>query len=150
MPRPSDARLRLSRLQPLLSAHDILEIYQVRECLESLAARIAAEQIPSEQLAALTHELAFSEQCATEGHHNEILESDIRFHKLIISATQNQRLAAILTTLDDQMYRIRLTLPRSAGWIEETLAEHRAIVERITTRDADGAARAMGTHLRSF
>ncbi|WP_129678146.1 GntR family transcriptional regulator [Candidatus Chloroploca sp. Khr17] len=28
-----------------LTAHDILEIYQVRECLESLAARIAAEQM---------------------------------------------------------------------------------------------------------
>ncbi len=133
-----------------LSAHDILEIYQVRERLEGLAARIAAEQMSPEEVAALKHELAFSEQRATEGHHDEILESDVRFHKLIITATQNQRLGAILTTLDDQMYRIRLMLPRSAGWLEEMLGEHRAITERIMARDADGAERVMAQHLRSF
>ena len=132
-----------------LTAHDILEIYQVRECLESLAARIAAEQMSSEEMQALERELAFSEMCATEGRNGETLESDIRFHKLLITATQNKRLGSILATLNDQMYRIRMILPRSAERLAETLREHHAIVEQIKARDTDGAEQAMEQHLRA-
>jgi DNA-binding GntR family transcriptional regulator len=133
-----------------LSAHDILEIYQIRERLESLATRIAAEQMTLEEVEMLEQELAFSEWCATEGRDGEALESDVCFHKLIITATQNQRLGSILATLDDQMYRIRLLLPRSSGWLAEALHEHRTIVARIKARDGDGAERAMEQHLRAF
>lgn len=132
-----------------LAAHDILEIYQVRERLESLAARIAAEQMDPAEVEALEQELAFSERAAAEGRSGAILESDVRFHKRIITATQNQRLGAILATLDDQMYRIRQILPRSAAWLDETLGEHRAIVARIRARDAAGAEQAMERHLRA-
>jgi DNA-binding GntR family transcriptional regulator len=132
-----------------LTAHDILEIYQVRERLESLAARIAAEQMSDEEIQALEQELALSERCATEGRSGETLESDIRFHKVIITATQNKRLGSILATLDDQMYRIRKILPRSAERLAETLHEHHVIVEQIKVRDAGGAEQAMEQHLRA-
>ncbi len=132
-----------------LTAHDILEIYQVRERLESLAARVAAEQMAREEVAALEQELTFGEQCAAEGRNGETLGSDVRFHKRIIAATQNQRLGAILATLDDQMYRIRGLLPRGAGWLAEAAHEHRTIVARIMARDSDGAEQAMAQHLRA-
>ncbi|MBX0328844.1 GntR family transcriptional regulator [Oscillochloris sp. ZM17-4] len=132
-----------------LTAHDILEIYQVRERLESLAARIAAELMSPADVAALEQEIAFSEQCATEGRTGETLESDARFHKHIITATQNQRLGAILATLDDQMYRIRVLLPGAAGWQAEATQEHHTIVARISARDGDGAEQAMEQHLRA-
>jgi GntR family transcriptional regulator, galactonate operon transcriptional repressor len=101
----------------------------------------------TEEIQALEQEVAFSEMCAAEGRNGETLESDIRSHKLIISATQNKRLGSILATLDDQMYRIRKILPRSAAFLTETLREHRAIVEQIKVRDADGAERAMEEQL---
>ncbi|WP_371879041.1 FCD domain-containing protein [Candidatus Chloroploca mongolica] len=62
---------------------------------------------------------------------------------------QYLRLGSILATLDDQMYRIRVLLPRSAGWIAEAEHEHRAVVARINDRDGDGAAQAMERHLRA-
>lgn len=132
-----------------LSAHDILEIYQVREPLEGLAARIAAEQMSAEQMQALDQEVALTEALASAGRVGEIFQSDIRFHKLIIAATQNRRLGAILATLDDQMYRVRAILPRSSEWLEATLRDHAAIVAQIKARDAGGAQRAMERHLRS-
>jgi DNA-binding GntR family transcriptional regulator len=102
----------------------------------------------AEQIQALEQEVALSELCAAEGRNGETLESDIRFHKVIITATQNKRLGSILATLDDQMYRIRMLLPRSAASLAETLREHRAIVKQIKLRDPDKAERAMEEHLR--
>lgn len=132
-----------------LSAHDIMEIYQVRERLEGLAARIAAEQMPVTDMQALEHEVALTTALAAEGRIGEIFQSDIRLHKLIIAATHNSRLSAILATLDDQMYRVRAILPRSPDWLEAALREHTAIVERIKARDGKGAEQAMEEHLRS-
>lgn len=132
-----------------LSAQDILEIYQVRERLEGLAARIAAEQMSAEEVQALEQEAALIESLAAEGRFGEIFQSDIRFHKLIIAATQNRRLGAILAMLDDQMHRVRALLPQSAEWLEETVHDHRAIVEQIKARDGSRAEQAMVQHLRS-
>jgi DNA-binding GntR family transcriptional regulator len=132
-----------------LSAQDILEIYQLRGRLEGLAARIAAEQMTSEELRALEQEVALIESSAAEDRASAIQESDIRFHKLIIGATQNRRLGAILAMFDDQMHRIRAILPGSSDWLEGTLREHRAIFEAIKARDPDKAERAIEEHLRA-
>ena len=132
-----------------LSAQDIMEIYQVRERLEGLAARIAAEQMSTEDVQALEHEVALTASLSDEDRIGEIFQSDIRFHKLIIAATRNQRLSIILATLDDQMYRVRAILPRSADWLGATLRDHKAIVEQIKARDGKGAEQAMEQHLQS-
>jgi FCD domain len=132
-----------------LSAQDIMEIYQVRERLEGLAARIAAEQMSAEDVHALEHEVALTAALSDEDRIGEIFQSDIRFHKLIIAATHNQRLSIILATLDDQMYRVRAILPRSADWLGATLRDHKAIVEQIKARDGKGAEQAMEQHLQS-
>jgi len=131
-----------------LSAQDIMEIYQVRERLEGLAARIAAEQMSTEDVQALEHEVALTASLSDEDRIGEIFQSDIRFHKLIIAATRNQRLSIILATLDDQMYRVRAILPRSADWLGATLRDHKAIVEQIKARDGKGAEQAMEQHLQ--
>jgi DNA-binding GntR family transcriptional regulator len=132
-----------------LSAQDIMEIYQVRQRLEGLAARIAAGQMSDDEILLLEQEVALTEAWAAEGRVEAIFQSDIRFHKLIIAATQNRRLGEILATLDDQMHRVRAILPRSSEWLEATLRDHRAIVAQIKARDDDGAERAMEQHLRS-
>jgi DNA-binding GntR family transcriptional regulator len=132
-----------------LSAQDIREIYQVRERLEGLATRIAAEQMSAEAMQTLEHEVALTAAFAAEGRIGEIFQSDIRFHKLIIATTHNWRLSTILGTLDDQMYRVRAIFPRSADWLEATLRDHTAIVEGIKARDGKRAEQAMEQHLQS-
>jgi DNA-binding GntR family transcriptional regulator len=132
-----------------LSANDIMEIYQVRECLEGMAARIAAAQMSAEQLQAFAQQGALIEACAADGRTGEIRALDIHFHQLLIAATQNTRLATILATFDDQMYRIRTILPQAPGWLEGTLREHRELVDHIIARDPVGAERAMVEHLRA-
>lgn len=132
-----------------LTPHDIMEIYQVREQLESYAARVAAERMTSADLLELNTIIEQMHEGAAAGYANETFETDINLHKSIIRATQNNRMFAILATLDDQMHRIRSMWPRTPRWLDGTLAEHDLIVHCIRERDTEGAESAMRKHLRA-
>jgi DNA-binding GntR family transcriptional regulator len=132
-----------------LSIQDIMEIYQIREQLESLAARVAAETLPTADIEELEGELARAATLADKGRAQDTFESDIHLHKRIIEATKNGRLVSIIATLDDQVRRIRAMSPRTPGRLKSTLREHREIVRRIKDRDASGAEAAMREHLRA-
>ena len=132
-----------------LTARDISEIYQVREQLEGFAARIAAEAMSDESINLLDEEIRHLNTLASDGRLVEIVDSDIRLHKLIIASTQNSRLSELLGTLDDQMHRVRALFPQSSQWLQATLAEHADIVKAIKARDGLEAEKAMKIHLRS-
>ncbi|HXY16415.1 MAG TPA: GntR family transcriptional regulator [Terriglobales bacterium] len=132
-----------------LTPHDIMEIYQVREQLESYAARVAAEHMDAEGLQKLEQIIEQTHDYVAAGYTKEIFETDISLHKTIIRSTQNQRMFAILATLDDQMHRIRSMWPRTPRWLDGTLAEHDLIVKCIRNHDPDGAENAMRKHLRA-
>ena len=131
-----------------LTPHDIMEIYQVREQLESFAARLAAEQISTDRLLQLEHIIQEMHNGAAAGHSETIVEIDVNFHETIIGATQNHRMINILATLDDQMHRIRSLWLGQARWLEGTLAEHDQIVKAIADRNPDAAEAAMRKHLQ--
>jgi GntR family transcriptional regulator, rspAB operon transcriptional repressor len=126
-----------------LTPHDIMEIYQVREQLESYAARVAAERMDADALCKLEHII---ERMNAGG---AFFETDIDLHKTIIRSTQNSRMFAILATLDDQMGRIRGIWSRNPRWVDGALAEHSLIVKCIIERNSAGAEGAMRQHLRS-
>jgi DNA-binding GntR family transcriptional regulator len=132
-----------------LSVHDIVEIYQVREQLEGFAARVAASEMPIEVAIALDDELGRAQRLVAAGKVRETFESDIHLHQEIIRFTNNRRIIGILGTLDNQVHRIRGLSPNVHGRIENTLCEHREIVDHIKRRDGQGAQEAMTRHLRA-
>jgi DNA-binding GntR family transcriptional regulator len=131
-----------------VSVQDILEIYQIREELEGMAARVAAEQMPSEASAALAAELDRAAAFVGEPFALEAAEGDRLFHRGVVDATRNSRLGSLLATIDDQMHRIRVISSRSAPWVAGTLVEHRRILECIVARDPQGAEALMRRHLQ--
>ena len=132
-----------------LSAHDIMEIYQVREGLEGMAALIAAEQMSEKDIQLLEKEIALLNELKFTGRVDEIFQCDISLHKLIIASTQNIRLGKILATLDDQMHRVRLIFSQTPDWLQAVIQDHTTLVENIKAHDGKGAENAMVHHLRS-
>lgn len=133
-----------------LTPHDIMEIYEVREQLECYAARIAAERLDTVGLSELENNIQQVRQIAASGYSQAAFHStDLSLHRIIVRSTQNNRLIAILSTLDDQMHRIRSIWPRTRQSFERVLVEHAAIVNCIVARDPNGAETAMRTHLRN-
>jgi DNA-binding GntR family transcriptional regulator len=132
-----------------LGAHDVAEIYQIRIALETLAAHTAATQMDPEEIARLRAQLDAAHDLARRGRARDAFESDLEFHKRIIAATHNQRLAQILATLDDQVHQIRALALRSPGRLEDALEEHERILRAISQHDPAEAGEAMHAHLRA-
>lgn len=132
-----------------LSVSDIDEIYQIREQLETFAARVAATEMPDEECARLVAELRDAKANTDDASLERAFEADIHLHEAIIAVTRNRRLAQILSTLADQVHRIRALSPRTPGRLQAALDEHLKIMEAIQRRDPDAAAEAMADHLHS-
>ncbi len=132
-----------------LSANDIMEIYQVREGLEGMAALIAAERMSEKDIQLLEKEITLLNKLKFTGRVDEIFQCDVRLHKLIIESTQNIRLGKILATLDDQMHRVRIFFSQTPDWLQAVIQDHATLVEKIKARDGRGAEKAMVQHLRS-
>lgn len=134
-------------------AADVVNLYDAREVIEAAAARRAIENggLSPETFAALEEALEDVAAARGEGGHfarqQEGLLADSRFHRLIVEATGNPRLAQIHATLMDQLHLVRrfsMRLPRAA----ETLAEHRAIIDALREGKPAAAEKAMHAHLR--
>ncbi|MFN3673429.1 MAG: GntR family transcriptional regulator [Bosea sp. (in: a-proteobacteria)] len=135
-----------------LTLEDLRSLFELREALEGMACRLAAERITDAQVEALDRSL---------GRHAEQPEiasgqsyyqpgGDQDFHLGIAAASQNQRLFSVLSQdLYEVMrlYRFRSSL--RPGRAIEALNEHRAIVACLAARDPAKAEDAMRAHIRS-
>jgi DNA-binding GntR family transcriptional regulator len=133
-----------------MSPRDLIELLEIREALEGMAAGLAARNMTDEEVAALSNLLTRHEQQKAlqdgTGYFQE--SKDYDFHFRIVSGARNERLAAML--LGDLYYLLRVYRYRSSttpGRARDALAEHKAIVAAIASRDPAAAEAAMRAHL---
>lgn len=135
-----------------LSNEQLIEIYVVREAMEGMAARLAAEHMSDAAIGDL--------QALMEQHHREVVqdswrayfqkEGDLDFHYRIIQGSGNQRMIGILC--DDlyhlaRMYRCQFGMGSDRA--REALREHELIVDAIAERDGELAELLMRRHIRA-
>jgi DNA-binding GntR family transcriptional regulator len=130
------------------SSHDLAEIYQIRLLLEPRATHRATGLMRRAEHRRLSHALeALGEVVDVAANPREYLRRDAAFHRVVLQASGNRRLADYIDTLRDlQMIRDQSTVGRTRP-LAELVAEHEEIYRRIIQRDADGAARAMHRHI---
>lgn len=134
-----------------LNLNELLEIYQVREALEGLACRLAAENMTDAEIASLGQLLEKHAEDAEvqAGHAYFQKEGDFDFHYQIVMGAKNEHLAKqILSELYHllRMYRYQCSL--SEGRPQKALKEHLAILDAIADRDGDLAEMLMRKHIR--
>ncbi len=135
-----------------MSADELLELYRIREIMEGLAARQAAERMTDKEIADLqatldSHE-AMINQAQGQAYYQE--EGDYDFHHRIATGSRNAKLAQML--LGDLYYMVRMyryRLSTSAGRPHKALTEHRRIVEAIAQRDGELAEFLMKRHINA-
>jgi DNA-binding GntR family transcriptional regulator len=135
------------------SIEDLEQMLVVREALEGIAAREAAQRITVAELralGALTARIARLDGKGAAGLAAMAQQGgDADFHRSVVLASGNRWLEQLLCR--DLYSLIRLFRFRAAALRSDpgrTHAEHRAIVERLEERDAGGAERAMRAHVR--
>ena len=113
-----------------LHAPQLLEIYQMREALEGMAARLACRNMNDDEIAELKALLDEHEHNIEESEGREYFqrEGDFDFHYRIIQGSKNQRLIEFLCSELYhlvRMYRFRSSRINSRPG--RALAEHRQI-----------------------
>ena len=123
-----------------LTLRDVQEVHQLRVTLESMAARLAAENISDEELEEL-------EGMAATSDPEEALLFNHRFHLVIARASGNSRLAKMIEQLLDDTDRwAALDVARLTPTV--LLIGHEAELEALRTRDPDIAEKAMREHVQ--
>ena len=133
---------------------DISQLLTIREALEGVAARCAAERMTEEEIVALSG-LVKTGRDETQkkqefAEYHQSLDHD--FHYRIIQGSRNSRLMDIL--LKDtfyllRIYRYRFKLVDSPLRAPTATSEHQAVLDAIASRQPEAAENAMRTHLRN-
>lgn len=133
-----------------LSYAELIELYHVREALEGMACRLAAQNISEEEIAGLRQVLAMHEQHGglhtNESYYQQ--EGDLDIHYLIIQGSRNRLLSDMLC--GDlyhllRMYRYRYSVAPARP--QQAFAEHHRIIQAIAERDAELAEMLMRRHI---
>ncbi|MHB8293828.1 MAG: GntR family transcriptional regulator [Acidimicrobiales bacterium] len=125
---------------------ELATLYEVREVLEGLAARLASRHSNPDLASSMRTLLRHHEEAL---HHEELskhVEYDMEFHGMIRRVAQNRELMRLLDNIQTQVRVAMLTTAVSAG-PRQALADHVAIYERIADGDSDGAERAAREHV---
>ncbi|MFT3963998.1 GntR family transcriptional regulator [Propionivibrio sp.] len=134
-----------------LSLDDLEQLLAMREALEGMACRQAAEQMTVHEIRGLRETAARIERLIDEGPQPMFsgqLDSD--FHLQIAIGSRNQWIRRLLCEDLYSLLRLyRLHAVRQPDNIAlVTAREHHAIIDCIHARDPDGAERAMREHVR--
>jgi DNA-binding GntR family transcriptional regulator len=133
-----------------LKASDLLEIYRVREALEGMAARLAAEHMTDAEVAGLREVLHQHEQQQDLKEDTAYFqrEGDLDFHYRIIQGSHNRTLIELLIGEIYHLVRMyRYQFSMTANRPQKALGEHRRIIEAIEARDGEMAELLMRRHI---
>ncbi|BAP45538.1 GntR family transcriptional regulator [Pseudomonas sp. 21LCFQ02] len=133
-----------------LTHAQMIELYQIRESLEGLACRLAAERMSEAQIQQLRdvlhtheHDAAFQ---AGLGYYQQ--EGDFDFHYRIIQGSGNQTLSQMLCGELYQLVRMyRIQFSTTPNRPRQAFAEHHRILDAIADRDGELAELLMRRHI---
>ena len=130
-----------------ITVKDMRDVLEVRSALEELAATLACKNVTAEHIEELKTANRVFEAAIVSKDVVAIVNADVAFHNIIYSMTDNQRLIQIINNLSEQMYRYRLEYVKDARSHSILISEHADIINRIASRDEEGAKEVISQHI---
>jgi GntR family transcriptional repressor for pyruvate dehydrogenase complex len=130
----------------ILEAHPgVAAAGEVRNALEALAAKLAAQRRNADDLEAMVAGIREMDSEIRSGAPG--LSGDRMFHAAILAAARNDVLTELLGSVAEHSARIAQASLARPGQSARSLAAHRLIFEAISARDAEEARQLMDEHL---
>lgn len=131
------------------SKERIIEILLIREVLEGLAVRLAADNMDEATINEI--KLLFKDFSGSNigERPKNYPQADLEFHKLIISKSKNNLLMSMMNTLNDHIQMLRLRTFALEGRPEQSLTEHLKIIEALEKRNPSLAESLMREHIHN-
>ena len=130
---------------------EIIELFQLKESLEGLAASLLARRGDVQELAVLRRNLEESEMAGLTHDTDAYARLVHEFHWTIVRGSDNRKLVEHYERLMNQLAYQRLVLRtvEHPGRLEASTREHRAVLDMIEHKDPFGAESAMRNHVHA-
>ncbi len=129
----------------IFSLKDVDDMYDLRDVLERHAVRTA--RVTPKLLQELREIVKRMREYLGRNEKARYIEEDTGFHKLLASATGNERLRTVLENLQSQIW---LSRRKTYDLSSSTACDfHEAIIRALETGDRDQAEHLMGRHIQT-
>ena len=135
-----------------LNRQHLIEIYQIRESLEGLAAKLASAHMTDDEIEALQALLAQHRVQIEQNNEQSYFQKqgDMDFHFRIFEGSKNSRLINLYCNDLYQLIRLyRFQFGMVSKRVPQAFKEHEQIVEAIRQRDGELAELLMRRHIRA-
>ena len=132
-----------------ISERDLEDIFLIRECVEGLAAEVAAKSRTAEQLNALREALELQEFYLTKMDSNQIKIMDNRFHELIYKACGGITFYDTLEPLHKKIQKYRKAAVSNKSRATASVEEHKKIFEAIADQNGEAARKYTIEHIKN-
>ena len=131
----------------------IRHLYQVREALDGLAARLAAERVCKSEaaeadIARLTHALKHGQHLDQDCPPFDLVSADVAFHRALYQLSGNPEIAQTVAEQWPQFMRSMAVVLEADGERQRIWREHREIAEAVLAGDAQAAEDCARRHTR--
>ncbi len=133
-----------------VSMDEAMEIIGVRLVTECYCASLAANRANDSELKRLQEIVDASEEAVANRDVEQMMLLDREFHDTLARAARNLVLADVLRNLHERSLRFWFISLRDPDHHRKVLAQHRAIVEALQSRQSDAAGNAMREHILAF
>jgi DNA-binding GntR family transcriptional regulator len=131
----------------VLDLNEAAELYDLREVLDGLAARLAAARATPAALGRLDRALKRMRQCLERQDANQWFGAHVSFHDEIFRASGHGRLGSFSGLVRLSIQRFHPLLLKTPHRLEHAFREHREIRDAIVARDGERAERLARAHI---
>jgi len=130
-----------------LDAAQLVDLFQMREAMEGMACRLAAERMSADDAARLLADLEADRRVWSDGRQDPQART-FDFHRRVVEASGNERIADALNGDLHQLFRLyRRQSSADAQRKSAAYLEHWQIMRAIIGRDPDLAESMMRSHV---
>lgn len=141
-----ETRKRRGTFVTSITEADVLEIFTLRDMLETFAARRAAQRVTPHSRRILDRIVQDMRAAAAAGDRKGMLELDFQYHRAIVTMCGHRRLAEIYASLESQT-RLFLTMSDILhDDLDHAVAHHAPLAEAIMAGDEQKALKLASGH----
>jgi len=130
-----------------ISVKDMVDILEVRQDMEGLAAHMAAYRMTPKQMKELESISVGYNKAVEDGNMMDMIKYDTEFHNLIVESCNNNILTMMINQLQELLLRFRYVYYDNIKRVEKMPSEHTMIMEAIKDGRSDAARAAAEMHI---
>lgn len=130
-----------------VNLRDLIELFELRLALESLAVSLFVERATDADIAQLRNIFDYAEHALAADDHQTFMKYDMDFHNFIAAGSRNHQLYETIESNYDRIRMMAVSVQDDPVLCRMASENHAEVMHAIEQRDRDAAVKAMIAHV---